>query len=132
MAVGLCSVLRSFLVLQARLRISVHIDHVPGISNDVADSLSRGTDPVSLGFSPSENVTADWTVLSNAPNLSLHSSAAAFFWGGSPGGSSTWLDQVWSDRRQGSASPDHRTFCIGVKKKPADRVSSRELALTVG
>ena len=78
MTVGLCSVLRSFLVLQARLRISVHIDHVPGISNDVADSLSRGTDPVSLGFSPSENVTADWTVLSNTSPLSLHPSVAAF------------------------------------------------------
>ena len=58
MAVGLCSVLRSFFRLQERLCISVHIDHVPGISNEVADALSRGTDPVSLGFSPSENVHA--------------------------------------------------------------------------
>ena len=30
MAVGLCSVLRSFFRLQERLCISVHIDHVPG------------------------------------------------------------------------------------------------------
>ena len=59
MAVGLCSVPHAFFVLQECLRISVHIDHVFAhgfFLNDVRDSLSRGTDPVSLGFSPSENV----------------------------------------------------------------------------
>ena len=74
MAVGLCSILRSFFVLQERLRMSVHIDHIPGISSHIADSLSRGTDPVSLGFHSSEGVTVDWTVLS----LSLLPDASAF------------------------------------------------------
>ncbi|CAE7613697.1 unnamed protein product [Symbiodinium sp. CCMP2592] len=39
MAKGLCSVLRSFLLCQQARRISVYIDHVPGLSNDVADAL---------------------------------------------------------------------------------------------
>ena len=122
MAVGLCSVLRSFFLLQERLHISVHIDHIPGISNDVADSLSRGADPVSLGFSPSEHVDVGWNVLSKTSLLSLHPSAAAcngflaviesgctcrclkVFSGSSPGGSSTWLDQVWSPK--GSVLPN--------------------------
>ena len=78
MAVGLCSVLRSFFALQEPLCISVHIDHVPGISNDVADSLSRWADPVSLGFSPSECLDVDWSFLSSESRLSLHPSAAVF------------------------------------------------------
>ena len=78
MAVGLCSVLRSFFLLQERLCISVHIDHIPGISNDIANSLSRGTDPASLGFSSHERVDVDWTVLSTSQTLFLHPSAAAF------------------------------------------------------
>ena len=48
MALGLCHILRSFLVCQQAHRISVHIDHVPGITNDVADALSRGSDPLSF------------------------------------------------------------------------------------
>eukprot|EP00439_Symbiodinium_sp_Y106_P079529 s644_g18.t1 len=40
MARGLCHILRSFLLCQQAHRISVYIDHVPGITNDVADALS--------------------------------------------------------------------------------------------
>ena len=56
MASGLCSVLRSFFLLQQRCRVSVHINHVPGLVNDVADALSRATDPAKLGFRPPEEV----------------------------------------------------------------------------
>eukprot|EP00439_Symbiodinium_sp_Y106_P006804 s4068_g1.t1 len=78
MAVGLCVVLRSFFHLQERMHISVHIDDIPGISNDIADSRSRGADPVSFFFSPSERVDVDWSIFSKTTSLSLHPSAASF------------------------------------------------------
>ena len=71
MASGLCSVLRTFFLFQQRYRISVHIDHVPGIVNDVADALSRSADPAQLGFQPQEEVQIDWTIFSGKPRLSL-------------------------------------------------------------
>ena len=71
MASGLCSVLRTFFVCQQRYRISVHIDHVPGIVNDIADALSRSADPAQLGFQPQEEVQIDWTSFSDAPRISL-------------------------------------------------------------
>ncbi|CAE7223676.1 unnamed protein product [Symbiodinium natans] len=51
LAKGLCSLLRSFFLLQERQFISVHIDHVPGFKNDLADALSRAYDPTLIGFS---------------------------------------------------------------------------------
>ena len=41
-------------------RISVYIDHVPGLTNDVADVLSRGSDPLSLGFEASQEFLVSW------------------------------------------------------------------------
>ena len=55
MASGLCSVLRAFFLCQQRSRISVHIDHVPSIVNDVADALSRSAGPVHLASSLTRN-----------------------------------------------------------------------------
>ena len=78
MASGLCSVLRAFFLLQQRFRISVHIDHVPGVANDVADALSRSTDPAHLGFRPQEEVLIDWTVFADRPLLSLFPNPSFF------------------------------------------------------
>ena len=78
MALGLCSVLRAFFALQESLRISVHVDHVPGISNDVADGLSRGHDPASFGFSPSESVDIDWSLLAVVPSMRFFPSYESF------------------------------------------------------
>ena len=50
MAKGLCCVLHQFCDLQHRSCISVHIEHVPGFLNEIADSLSRSGDPEALGF----------------------------------------------------------------------------------
>ena len=52
MAKGLCTVLRAVFVLQERLSISVPLDHVPGISHDLADALKRDANPSDLGFLP--------------------------------------------------------------------------------
>ena len=52
MAKVLCTVLRAFFVLQERLSISVPLDHVPGISHDLADALRRDANPSDLGFLP--------------------------------------------------------------------------------
>ena len=71
MASGLCSVLRSFFLLQQRCRISVHIDHVPGIVNDVADALSRSKDPEALGFRQQDEVHIDWLSFCDWPQLNL-------------------------------------------------------------
>ena len=78
MASGLCSVLRAFFLSQQRFRISVHIDHVPGVVNDVADALSRSKDPSSLGFTPQEEVLIDWPVFTDSPQLSLFPSPSFF------------------------------------------------------
>ena len=47
---------------------------MPGLTNDVADSLSRGSDPLSLGFEVSEQ----WDSFPASPELSLFPSAADF------------------------------------------------------
>ena len=73
-----CSVLRSFFLLQQRCRISVHIDHVPGIVNDTADALSRSTDPAKMGFKPDEEVQIDWLSFTDAPHLSLFPDSSPF------------------------------------------------------
>ena len=78
MASGLCSVLRSFFLLQQRCRISIHIDHVPGIVNDTADALSRSTDPAKMGFKPDEEVQIDWLSFTDAPHLSLFPDSSPF------------------------------------------------------
>ena len=78
MALGLCSVLRVFFALQESLRISVHVDHVPGISNDIADGLSRGHEPASFGFSPSESVDIDWSLLAVVPCMRFFPSDESF------------------------------------------------------
>ena len=61
LARGLSSLLRSFFLLQERQFISVHVDHVPGFRNDLADSLSRGYDPSLLGFLPAQRSEVPWT-----------------------------------------------------------------------
>ena len=61
LARGLSSLLRSFFLLQERQFISVHVDHVPGFRNDLADSLSRGYDPSLLGFLPAQRAEVPWT-----------------------------------------------------------------------
>ncbi|OLP86243.1 hypothetical protein AK812_SmicGene32672 [Symbiodinium microadriaticum] len=86
MASGLCSVLRTFFLCQQRCRISVHIDHVPGIVNDVADALSRSADPSHLGFQPQEEVKIDWAAFCEWPQLSMFPDPSHFeglFAGGS-------------------------------------------------
>ena len=78
MASGLCSVLRSFFLLQQRCRVSVHIDHVPGLVNDVADALSRATDPAKLGFRQQEEVCIDWLSFCDWPQLRLFPDPSPF------------------------------------------------------
>ena len=78
MASGLCSVLRSFFLLQQRCRVSVHIDHVPGLVNDVADALSRSNDPEKLGFRQQEEVHIDWLSFCDWPQLNLFPGPAPF------------------------------------------------------
>ena len=78
MASGLCSVLRSFFLLQQRCRVSVHIDHVPGLVNDVADALSRATDPAKLGFRQQEEVEIDWLSFYDWPQLRLFPDPSPF------------------------------------------------------
>ena len=78
MASGLCSVLRSFFLLQQRCRVSVHIDHVPGLVNDVADALSRATDPAKLGFRQQEEVHIDWLSFCDWPKLRLFPDPSPF------------------------------------------------------
>ena len=63
LAKGLCSLLRSFFLLQERQYISVHIDHVPGFKNDLADALSRAYDPTLIGFSSDQLCFVPWTGL---------------------------------------------------------------------
>ena len=63
LATGMCALLRSFFLLQERQYISVHIDHVPGFRNDLADGLSRGYDPQLLGFPPSARCQIPWSAL---------------------------------------------------------------------
>ena len=60
LAKGLCAVLRRFSDLQRRTCISVHIEHVPGFLNDVADFLSRSQEPLDLGFSEADRVCPSW------------------------------------------------------------------------
>ena len=43
LARGMCQFLRAFNLLQEAVRVSVHLDSVPGFLNDTADALSRGT-----------------------------------------------------------------------------------------
>ena len=78
MASGLCSVLRSFFLLQQRCRVSVHIDHVPGLVNEVADALSRATDPAKLGFRLQEEVHIDWLSFCDWPQLRLFPDPSPF------------------------------------------------------
>ena len=63
LATGMCSLLRSFFLLQERQYTSVHIDHVPGFKNDLADGLSRGYDAQLLGFSESARCQIPWSAL---------------------------------------------------------------------
>ena len=62
--------LRSFLICHERFRISVHVDHVPGMLNDVADALSRGfSNPSDLGFQDKPPFLVDWSRLSRRQGL---------------------------------------------------------------
>ena len=57
---GLCSLLPAYFAWQRLFCISTYIDHVPGFRNTVADALSRGVDPASLGLATSDEVTVPW------------------------------------------------------------------------
>ena len=71
----MCQFLRAFNVLQETVRISVHLDAVPGFLNDIADALSRGVPPSALGFQDSEVLTVPWTSFSSSPALEFFPSA---------------------------------------------------------
>ena len=75
LARGMCHFLRAFNVLQEAVRISVHLDHVPGFLNDTADALSGGVLPSSLTFQASEVFTVAWTSFPVAPALEFFPSA---------------------------------------------------------
>ena len=75
LARGMCQFLRAFNVLQETVRISVHLDAVPGFLNDIADALSRGVPPSALGFQDSEVLTVPWTSFSSSPALEFFPSA---------------------------------------------------------
>ena len=71
----MCQFLRAFNLLQEAVRISVHLDCVPGFLSDVADSLSRGVAPSSLGFQASEVFTVPWTSFPTSRSLEFYPSA---------------------------------------------------------
>ena len=75
LARGMCQFLRAFNLLQEAVRISVHLDSVPGFLNDVADSLSRGVAPSSLGFKASEVFTVPWTSFPTSRALEFYPSS---------------------------------------------------------
>ena len=75
LARGMCQFLRSFNTLQEAVRISVHLDSVPGFLNDTADALSRGVPPSSLGFKDSEIFTVPWTSFPASPLLEFYPSS---------------------------------------------------------
>ena len=82
---GMCQFLRAFNTLQENVRISVHLDSVPGFLNDTADVFSRGVAPSSLGFQVSEIFTVPWT---SFPESNLLMAL-------SPVGSSSLLNCLW-------------------------------------
>ena len=69
LARGMCHFLRQFCLLQETVRISVHLDSVPGFLNDAADALSRAIPPATLGFQPSELLPVPWTSFPEVPAL---------------------------------------------------------------
>ena len=69
LARGMCQFLRQFCLLQETVRISVHLDSVPGFLNDTADALSRAVPPTTLGFQPSEVLPVPWTSFPEVPAL---------------------------------------------------------------
>ena len=71
LARGMCQFLRQFCLLQETVRISVHLDSVPGFLNDVADALSRSVPPASLGFQPCEVLFVSWTSFPDVPGLTF-------------------------------------------------------------
>ena len=75
LARGMCQFLRSFNILQEAVRISVHLDSVPGFLNDTADALSRGVPPSSLGFKDSEIFIVPWTSFPALPSLEFFPSS---------------------------------------------------------
>ena len=68
---GMCQFLRQFCLLQETVRISVHLDSVPGFLNDVADAPSRSVPPATLGFQPSEVLSIPWTSFPEVPDLTF-------------------------------------------------------------
>ena len=77
MARGMCVLLRTFFLLQRRFHISVHLDCVPGFLNVVADRLSRGSDPSSLGFSGNQVLDVPWSSFPAAASLHHFPEASA-------------------------------------------------------
>ena len=60
---GLTTINSVCISVAERQYISVHIDHVPGFRNDLADGLSRGYDAQLLGFSESARCQIPWSAL---------------------------------------------------------------------
>ena len=60
-----------FLLCQQSRRVSVYIDHIPGIMNDIADALSREVGPSTLGFAASEELSVMWESFPSTPELNF-------------------------------------------------------------
>ena len=52
--------------------MSAHINHVPGLLNDLADKPSRSSDPVSLGFSSDQLRSPPRAALSSLPVIRVY------------------------------------------------------------
>ena len=71
----MCQFLRAFNTSREAVRISVHLDSVPGFLNDTADALSRGVPSSSLGFKDSEVFAVPWTSFPATPSSEFYPSA---------------------------------------------------------
>ncbi|CAE7241572.1 unnamed protein product [Symbiodinium sp. CCMP2592] len=114
----------------AAQRISVHVVHIPHVSNEVADGLSRGSDPADFGFRPADCVEIDWSSISSVSPMRFYPSFEPFrgfsslfdvrwdavldgLFGAVP---SVRLDHLWSDRRQ----KDRRSFSVRPRSVSPD------------
>lgn len=75
-AKGFCQVLEIYFRWRCHCCISSYIDHDPGFRNATADGLSRDRDPVSLGLSPSDEITIPFKLFPCPPRPSYHPSEA--------------------------------------------------------
>ena len=68
-SLGLSRILSGFLYWQHALSIQAHVMHVPGVVNDLADGLSRSSDPLLLGFAANQEVHVPWLRLLSADRI---------------------------------------------------------------